>query len=145
MKNTETSVYEKEGNTLASALLDKRGQGVATGFKIKFTQARKPGLETAVGARPTLEEEAERDARVMLRGEDIEQEIIEKNGGDEPRDLDDLIVKQLKKEFPESFNPTIGKIVQKLPPASQAKGKKYKDWNHGGVIVQSNGKNWVKV
>jgi len=151
-KTTETGVYEKRGNDLASALLDKKGAGIATGFKIKFMQSRKPGLRTPTGARPILEDSAEEEARVRLRASDIEEEIISKNGGDEPKDLDTLVSKQLKQEFPDYFNPDIGTKNTKENLKGDLSKVDPKDpsvqgyiYYQNGIPYESNGKDWVEV
>jgi hypothetical protein len=91
-----------------------------------------------------------------LRFETMDK-IIKDNKGVPPLDLaqqvESRISDKTNKIFDKIYSDFVegsegmqrNKIMDTLPSAIENKGREIKDWNHGGIILQSNGQSWVRV
>jgi hypothetical protein len=88
-QNTETQLFDKSSNTLAGLLAS--GQGVPSGFKIKFAQSQKPNISQTRAAQEKLLDKIEAEVDKAIMRNDIRDAIIEQNGGEQPPNLSALV------------------------------------------------------
>jgi len=94
LQNTETQQFDKASNTLAGLLAS--GQGVSTGFKIKFAQSQKPNLEQNPKTQRALIQKLKKEAEKAVLRNDIKDQIIEAHGGEQPANLGTLVNRSMK-------------------------------------------------
>jgi hypothetical protein len=134
----ESQQFDKEANTLAQQLAGQTG--VPTGFKIKFAQTQKPNLTDSPETQRNRIHSLRKEAQKVLDKGAIRDELIEANGGNQPKNLETLINKRYhalskQKESGE---------FEDLPDPALYKGKIATDEQTGERRI-SDGTQWLPV
>ena len=134
----ESQQFDKEANTLAQQLAGQTG--VPTGFKIKFAQTQKPNLTDSPETQRNRIRSLRKEAQKILDKGAIRDELIEANGGNQPKNLETLI----NKRYHEQEKNGGKKSFADLPDASLYTGKIATSKKTGQKLI-SNGTEWLPV
>lgn len=137
-QNTETQQFESLSNDLASLVASN--SGVATNFKIKFAQERKPNLAQKPPTQKALVQKIRQEGQNVLDRAEARDRLIEGNEGKQPENIQSLINKTVKlQQKPQQLK----QIPLNLPDASNLPdGKVAKNKTSGKVEFVVEGGQW---
>ena len=136
--SSESQQFDKEANTLAQQLA---GQvGVPTGFKIKFAQTQKPNLTDSPETQRSRIKSLRKEVQKVLDKGAIRDEIIEANGGSQPKNIETLI----NKRYHELSKQKESGEFEDLPSPSLYAGKIATN-EKTGQRLKSDGTQWLPV
>jgi hypothetical protein len=95
LQTSESEQYEKSGNALAQMLAGSQG-GVPTGYRIKFALSQKPGLGMQSKTQDELTDRIINEAQAVITKGEIRDMLIEENGMEIPKGLEQLVEKRFK-------------------------------------------------
>lgn len=122
VQSSESQRFQALANELA-ALLAAQGTGVATNFKIKLAQERKPNLTQKRDTQYALIKDIFDKSNKLKSIEQARNEIISENGGEQPANIKSLIQKRIasqKKSQQSDFAANIDDLkAMNLPVGTQ--------------------------
>lgn len=137
LANDESQLYDKD---IIELVLRKAAaaKGRPTDFKTKLEQSSKIDRFDKEGAQRKKLQDIINETDEIILQDHFRKKIIDENGGFEPRNLQNLVIKAVHEYQKTGF-------VDKLPdPTTADKDEQYEDVD-SGVIFQSNGTEWVPV
>jgi hypothetical protein len=95
LQNSETQEYNAIIDTAVSQMM--KGTGPASAFKIKFLRGTKPGITLKREAQLGILDDLEKGAALGTMYAEIRDNLIEKNGGVQPANLEALTNKEMRR------------------------------------------------
>lgn len=144
LQNDTTQQFDSAVNELAT-ILAERGGGPGSKYRTQLAQQIKASSTKGKKAQKALLERVRGQANKVGLEEDIRNQLIEENQGNQPNNFSDLVAKRLKQLSARDLQPVSPEEKSVLPSVSEYENKDIIEDDETGNKYQLIDKSWYKI